>query len=294
MARTPFSFGLAWTRQRAFTLVEMVITMVIAGILLAAVAFFLRGPMQAYLDVANRGAMLDTMDTALRRMDRDMRLALPNSARVSSGASSCVELIPTKTGGRYRAAVDSGGNGDILDFTTADTSFDMFGALPTDPAQVPAAGDSVVVYNLGPAAPGSDAYTGSNSNVIASTAYNATRKETNFVFSGTPQRFPFASPASRFQVIPPTAISYVCTPGAANAAGNGTGTLTRVAGYAIPAAQTCPRAGGAVLANFITSCSMVSTPGGSGQGNVLALQLSITRSGESMNIYHEVRVSNVP
>lgn len=294
MARTASCSGFAWARQRAFTLLEMVITMVIAGLLLAAVAFFLRGPMQAYLDVANRGEMLDTADTALRRMDRDVRLALPNSVRVSSGTSSCVELIPTKTGGRYRAAVDSGGNGDILDFTTADTSFDMFGALPTDPAQIPAAGDRVVVYNLGPASPGSDAYTGSDSNVIASTSYNAVRQETNFVFNGTPQRFPLASPASRFQVISPTAISYVCTPGAANGAGNGTGTLTRVSGYAIPAAQTCPRAGGAVLANYITSCSVVLTPGGAGQGNVLALQLSITRSGESMNLYHEVRVSNVP
>ena len=49
---------------------------------------------------ARRAALTDTADTAVRRMARDIRKALPNSIRQTS--DQCVEFIPTKTGGRYR------------------------------------------------------------------------------------------------------------------------------------------------------------------------------------------------
>ena len=94
-------------------------------------------------------------------------------------------------------------------------------------------------------------------------------------------------------------VSYVCTPGAVNAAGDGTGTLTRIsgAGYGITALQACPPAGGtaALLANNVTACTFVYTPVGATARNALvSLQIAITRSNETVSLYHEVHVSNAP
>jgi len=280
--------------QRAFTLIEMVVVLAVSAVLVAAVAMFLRWPFQSYLAVERRAEMTDIADTALRRIGRDLHVALPNSVRVLAGATTCMEMLPTKTGGRYRSAVDSAGNGDILDFTTADASFDMFGLLPTLPGQAPAAGDLVVVYNLGAAAAGADAYSGNNTNIIAGTGAGSLANESKITLGGAVKQFPFASPGSRFQVIS-TPVSYVCTPGAVNASGNGTGTLTRVSGYAINAAQSCTPGGtSALLASNVTACNFSYSPGTTMSNGLVSTQLEITQSNETVSLYDEVHISNAP
>jgi MSHA biogenesis protein MshO len=284
--------------QRAFTLVELVIVLAVTGAMVAAVALFLRWPFQAYLDTARRAEISDIADTALRRIGRDLHIALPNSVRVANaGGATYLEMLPTITGGRYRAAVDNTGAGDILDFTAADTSFDMFGPFSAQPGQTPVAGNLVVVYNLGAASPGADAYSGSNTNVIASTGAGTLPNESKINFGPGAQRFPLASPGNTFQVIS-TPVTYTCTPGAVNAAGDGTGTLTRTFGYGITAGQPAPPVGGtiALLANFVTACAITYTQAGSATSRnaIVSLQISITRSNETVSLYDEVHVSNAP
>ncbi|NIO42154.1 MAG: prepilin-type N-terminal cleavage/methylation domain-containing protein, partial [Burkholderiales bacterium] len=78
--------------QAGFTLAEAVIVIAVLGIISAAAAVFIRGPIAAYFDVARRAEMVDTADTALRRIARDLQRALPNSVRVTgacSGQTSC-------------------------------------------------------------------------------------------------------------------------------------------------------------------------------------------------------------
>ena len=55
----------------------------IVGIIGAMVAVFIRSPVQSYVDSARRAELGDVADTALRRIIRDLRLALPNSVRVT-------------------------------------------------------------------------------------------------------------------------------------------------------------------------------------------------------------------
>lgn len=287
------------TNQQAFTLVEMVIVLAITGAMAAAVALFLRWPFQAYLDAARRADLTDVADTALRRIGRDLRIALPNSVRIAAaGGATCVEMLPTITGGRYRAAVDDTGAGDILDFNSADASFDMFGPLPALPGQTIAGGlgQRVAIYNLGAASVGSDAYSGTNTNVIAGTAAGTLPDENKIISAPAPQRFPLASPGNRFQVIAGP-VSYVCTPGAVDASGNGTGTLTRVSGYAITAAQACPLAVGtaALLANNVSACTILYTPlGATARNAIVSMTLAVTQSNETVSLYHEAHVSNAP
>jgi len=284
--------------QRAFTLIEMVIVIAITGAMAAAVALFLRWPFQEYLATARRAELSDMADTALRRMGRDLRIALPNSVRVTTvGATTYLEMLPTITGGRYRAAVDNTGAGDILDFTVADTSFDMFGLIGALPAgQAPVAGNRVVVYNLGAASVGADAYQGNNTNIIANTGAGTLANESKITFAAGAQRFPLASPGNTFQVIS-TPVTYTCTPGALSAAGDGSGTLTRTFGYAITAAQPTPPAGGttALLANNIFTCNISYQQGlADTREAIVSMQIAITRSNETVNLYNEVHVSNAP
>ena len=103
---------------------------VITGILAGMVAVFIKAPVDGYVDSVRRAELTDAADTALRRISRDVRTALPNSFRLASvGGSSCVEFLPTLGGGRYRVAPKTDSTalpvGDVLDFAIADTSFDV-------------------------------------------------------------------------------------------------------------------------------------------------------------------------
>ena len=93
-------------QQSGFTLIEMIVVIVITGIIGGMVAIFIRAPVQGYVHSANRAEMGDIADTALRRLARDIRTAVPNSVRVANcgGTPTCVEFLPTKAGGRYRGA----------------------------------------------------------------------------------------------------------------------------------------------------------------------------------------------
>jgi MSHA biogenesis protein MshO len=174
---------------RGFTLAEAIIVIVITGILAAIVGVFITRPSQGYFDAERRAQMSDIADTALRRIARDVRAALPNSVRIAGGCggtNTCyLEFIPAVAGGRYRAEFKSDGTGDKLDFTISDTSFDIIGpalSLPTGSLWL-------VVYNLG--IPGADAYSGASAATDVRRVYSgASGSVTNISFTSS-NRLPF-------------------------------------------------------------------------------------------------------
>ncbi len=264
---------------RGFTLVEAVIVIVITGILGAMVAVFIKKPVDAYFDSARRAALTDVADTAIRRMSRDIRKALPNSIRQPNTNNQCIEFIPTKAGGRYRAETNSTGAGDILDFTAADNGFDMFGLnanLPAD--QQITQNDIIAIYNLG--ITGADAYNGDNTSVVTSVVAGALANETHINISS--KLFPLASGSNRFHVIPANEqiVSFVCSGGS----------LYRTANYAYT--TSCPITG-AVLARNVASCNFVYNA--ADQRNALVqMTINVTDSGETVSLYHEVHINNTP
>lgn len=265
---------------RGFTLLEMIVVIVITGIIAAMVAVFIRKPVEGYFDTARRAQLTDIADTALRRMARDVRLALPNTLRVTDGDKT-VEFLLTRTGGRYRAEPKSDGTGDILDFSTADASFDVIG-----PQVAMQAGDRIAVYNLGPNVPGANAYAGDT----LATYTGAAGTQTNLAIA--PRQFPLASPGNRFQVVEGP-VSYACD--------LSTGTLWRYWGYAIqlaqPGAAVLPGLSGvqaARLATQVTGCSFRYLEGVTERSGMLELVLTLTDGGESVTLYHTVHVDNEP
>ncbi|MHB1334013.1 MAG: prepilin-type N-terminal cleavage/methylation domain-containing protein [Sulfuriferula sp.] len=270
--------------QRGFTLIEAIIVITITGIIAGMVAVFIRAPVQGYFDSARRAELTDIADTAQRRISRDLRLALPNSVRVNGG--NYLEFLQTSGGGRYRVAPDNSGGGNVLDFTQPTTTFDVLGPPVT---KVPGEMNLVAVYNLG--IPDADAY--------QQPAVNTSPMSTggNTVTLVNPFKFPFASPANRFQIIS-YPVSYVCAGVGKDASGNGTGTLTRYWSYSIQPGQPTsfpPNTPSALLAKNVSNCSFTYDPQVITQrAGLVSAWLEVTQSNESVSLYYEVHVSNVP
>lgn len=269
-----------------FTMIEAIVVIAITGILSAVVAVFIKRPVEGYFDAARRAELTDIGNTAVRRLERDLHAALPNSIRMTTvGSVTYLEYLEVRTGGRYRSEADSGGGGDPLNFAAVDSTFDILG-----PAITFNAGDQIVVFNAGVA--DADAYASDNISPITGVAGNTV--------SIAPIRFPFASPGQRFQVVTGP-VTYVCAHG--SAAGNGTGTLRRYSGYAIQAGQpidasaaplsTAPT--NALLANNVSACDIQPPENLPQPGYALvAIRLSLMQSNESVRLYHETHINNVP
>lgn len=293
-------------KQSGFTLVEMIVVMVITGIIGGMVAIFIRAPVQGYVDSSRRAEMTDIADTALRRLARDIRTAVPNSVRVANcGATPCVEFLPTKAGGRYRAAAATSGTvvcgsyaGAVLDFDTADSCFEIIGTgIPLVRGATDDQSDQIVI--------GSTQSSG-NPPYIKTFAGNGVRRPytgvtgTQTSVSITNVQLPaFAElEGQRFDVVPgdQQAVTYACLNVTTDANGDGTGTLTRYWAYNFNPSQVAPASLGgsnAILADRVSACEITYDAVNQRNG-LVAIRLGITRSGESVSLYHTIHVNNVP
>lgn len=278
-------------RQAGFTLIEMIMVIVIVGILAGIVAVFIARPVQGYVDSVRRAELTDAADVALRRMTRDVRLALPNSLRTVAGG---FEFILTKAGGRYRDAADGSTGGNDLSFHSNKTKFDVLGPMPA--LATGASGDYIVVYNLGPGYEPGNAYDcsatppGCNiAQVDSLLGANTVRLVTNVFGAQSP---PLPSPNSRFQVVGfgDKVVRYTCTGGV----------LTRQSGCSLATPSVCPDPG-SVLAGSASSepkasCSIDYSSAVLGRNGLLQIQLTITDtpSGESVVLFRQIPMSNSP
>jgi MSHA biogenesis protein MshO len=295
---------------RGFTLIEAVVVIAITGIVAGMVALFIRLPVLGYVESEARVELSDAADTALRRMGRDLHLALPNSIRRATGANQTIylEFLLTKTGGRYLAEDDNPnpGNPPLSFISTSNTSFTVVGPMPTG-AQSIVPGDFIVVYNLGPGLDPANAYqdcaaaAGCNRAEVAGvSAPVVTLKSNPFAAqsSSTAAQI-FASPGNQFQVIEPSPVTYVCDPVAQ--------TLTRISGYAIQPGQptdvaSAPLAGAtkALLVKGVTSCAFSYDNAANGLVSQrsalvgLSMTLSTSDAKESVTLFHQVHVDNTP
>ena len=273
--------------HKGFTLVEMIMVIVITGILGAMVAVFIRAPVQGYMDSGRRAEMTDAADIALRRLGRDVRTAVPNSIRtLICGGVPCVEYLPTRDGGRYRA----NGPGNALNFGIADGSFEIIG-----PAMNFLASDSIVIGST--QSDGNPPYDATATGILR--AYSgAAGAQTTVNMTATALPVWAELQTQRFDVVDGVqqAVSYACNTIGVDANGDGTGTLDRYQAYGYNAVQVAPGAVGvapAVLLDRISACTMTYNPVSQLYG-LLEVALTITRRNENISLYHAINIKNVP
>lgn len=270
-----------------FTLIELVVTMVLVGILGAVVAMF-GSPIRAGIDGQRRAELADAADTAYRRMARDVRRGVPNSIHVID--VNTIELIPAKDGGRY-AYSGAGDAGDTLDFENAgDLTFDVIGPLYSTIN----AGDFVVIGNWGfGRVP--DAYCPSaavcNRAAVATGGANVTLVSNPFATPGGPGPT-ISPPGQRFQVVDGAegAVTFHCD--------STTRQLTRHWNYGWASLYTTGSS--AVLADNVESCNFDYTafPNPSQMWGLLRMEFNMRHAdlaGDTLvQLVYQLHVNNTP
>ncbi len=115
------------SRERGFTLVEMVITIVLSSILAVGVLDYIADSITGFLESANRSRLAGGGRTALDRMTMELHNALPNSIRVTAATPTgdqCLEFVPTLKATTYvNPSFSSGGSAsfEVINFNPLTT-----------------------------------------------------------------------------------------------------------------------------------------------------------------------------
>ncbi|HEY7775248.1 MAG TPA: type II secretion system protein, partial [Kineobactrum sp.] len=225
-------------RSRGFTLVELVMVIVLAGMVAVMISTVLVRPLEGFVAQSRRAVLVDQAAGALSRVTRDVRLAVPNSLRVSADGKG-LELLLIHSAARYRPN-RIGGEGlrfssdlaGTCNSATADESCNSLQLL--DSTFDPAGARWMVLYNIGAESGGVPL---AGSNVWAAAAADGRHVITPGTFSfsrdsvvgaeplsdetllqvllpdGTPSfRFAYASPTRRVYLAE-TVVGYRCQGG---------------------------------------------------------------------------------
>ncbi|MBI1423917.1 MAG: prepilin-type N-terminal cleavage/methylation domain-containing protein [Gammaproteobacteria bacterium] len=256
-------------RQQGFNLIELVVTITVIGIIMAGTLAYVTNSVTAYTATARRDQLTSLGRTAVEKVARELRAALPNSVRVNN---NCIEFFPTLGGSIYQTLpVDTA----AASFTAVD--FSLLGSSGTD---------YVVVYPYDAAA----LYAAANPGPLVAYSGKA-GSPTATVSLAAAHQFSHQAPQRRFYVVS-APVSY-CIVGT---------DLLRYQNYGIHAVQSAPPGGGSstLLAQDIqTSDGVVTvtpftyTPGTLRRSGVIALDFRFLIGGEWIRLTHEVHIQNV-
>lgn len=265
-------------KERGFSLIELIISITLLAVVMVVVSVIIKTPFIGYEQTSKRAELVDAADTSLRKIKREIQKSLPNSIRVqNNGGKTYIELLLIKDVGVYRIEKDNLGNGDVLDFTTTDTSFDnLSGTISFD------GNEEIVIYNLG--VTGYDAYNGDNRSTYTGGIGS------NSVIQINPKQFPLESPSGKFFVIS-TPVTYVCDPV--------NHTITRYTSYTIQNSQPndvnaapLSTANKGILTNKVQSCTFNYTDGLNSRNAIVSVLITLENDGEKVTLYGDTYVPN--
>jgi MSHA biogenesis protein MshO len=304
----PVSDRLWFRRLGGFSLVEMIIVIVLAGIVGGMVAVFIVRPVEGYRDLVRRAALADAAESALRRVERDVRAALPNSVRITNlgGGGYALEMLPILDAGKF---LSRGPACQRLRVDRSDSQFDILGGL-----RVLAPGSStayrLVVNNLGTGTD-TDVYTATGAVAVitplgatvsidrpsSATACGGGPSNDHITLGAEHQFAPTGGPVTNRRLyVVTTPISYLCIP---NATDPSLGTLTRYVGYNIsstqptdPGAAPLATATSALIASSLSECTLNTSAIDVRNRSLATLTLSVEKNGEKVRLIHQVQLDN--
>ena len=262
--------------QSGFTLVEIIVSIVIIGILGVGITNFIGRSTQGLVDTADRQHLAAIAWLVSEKVSRELRDALPNSFRVnnSSGTGTCIEYIPTLGGSNYLSVptLVAADNFEVVPFPNY-TAADVDSTL-----------DRVAVYPSSL----SGLYSLASSGVISSRVNQLSAGTTANALTlelSSAHRFLTDSPARRLYIVRPPAM--FCFVG---------GFLNYYSGYGFQASM--PASSGltpAVVANQLSNASFTYTPGTLSRAGVVTLSFDVVDAGDAtQSIAQEIQVRNVP
>jgi len=253
-----------------FTLIELVTVIVLMSIVSLAGVEIIRYTADSYDKMMGRQTLGNSARIATDRISRELRAALPGSARV---ANDCIEFIPINAAGNY---LD-------IPVETAATSFQ---AVPLNPGQAAATG-RVAVYPVS-----SSVYNLAN-NILSGNATVGAPDGNNeiMVSMAVAHSFPNESPNRRFYLVADP-VSY-CVDGDNLFRYQNYGVVTtQLSSAGLPAslpdrALLVDKVGSSVMPFAVTNVSLQ-------RNAIVTVDLSFSEDGETINILHEVQLRNVP
>lgn len=284
-----------------FTIVELVVAITLMGIIAAVIGTFIGRPVEAYIATQRRGDLTATADFALRRMSRDIKLALPLSLRTTC-VGTCsdetnsiwyIEFLQTKAGGRfaYNPACYSG---------TGCNSITTLGNVNDGSWTFNANSDRLVLFSQfnKPTCPADLSAWCGNTYAPRITAFGSGGTSQTISFAQTNFSAAADQPPYRFKVVDGP-VTFVCNPV--------NGTLTRYSGYALqdnpqPTDLTAAPLNAAtrgLLAANVSACRVDYDGNPSAQfglqgRGLMSLRLDLTRNSETVSLYHQIAINNVP
>lgn len=261
--------------EQGFTLVELIVVIVLLGIIALGTTAFLTNAVEGYTDQTRRDGVAGTSRVATDRMVRELRNALPNSARVIQDASgTCLEYIPVLDATQY------------LSIPTISAS-DTLSVVPF--SETPELG-RVAIYPISRAAVYQTGSPGVISPTISSTPASLLGPGAVNMQLASAHQFTAHSPSQRlFVVADPVSFCVVGD------------RLYRYRGYArsntqpTPASLPVAEPNRALLAFPVSATQPFRVIDATLQRNALVLlEFSVAQQGESLLIQQEVQIRNAP
>lgn len=287
-------------RLRGFTLVELILVIALSALVAAMVGSVLSRPLDNFVGQSRRAELVDRGAVALSRLQRDIRLAVPNSLRVSADGQA-LELLNIHSAGRYRPNRNGSdslafASGTAANCTATGQRCDAFQLL--DPGIDPSGARWLVLYNVGAESAGV-ALAGSNLWAYANPGV-VTPSGTSFsLLAGAPAgesllqvstpsafRFAYASPQRRVYLAD-SVVGYRCVGGELRRY-----QYTELLA-ALPASIPAT-ASSAVLAADVAGCSFTYRRGTGSRAGLASLRLRLSLGGESVELTQQVHIDNAP
>lgn len=274
-------------KLNGFTLIEMVISITILGIVASLSALIINRSVEGYDATARRAKLHSSARLAIDRIAREVRQALPNSICTYNG-SSCNSsadrfyFLKTSDGGEYQT--QSGvypGGAARAPLPIAPATANSFDVLSTNSLNISTGNSWVVLYNT-------------NNNAIYSSASkrklisSITTKDVDGVLPAndiavvnlaSSTSFPGHSPSRRFQIIQEAPVIFYL---------NGTNLFRATSTFAAPNTPV----GAQLLLENVSGLNFSYIAGIQQRASVLRIDLTITVKGETVHIIHEAHIQN--
>jgi MSHA biogenesis protein MshO len=255
-----------------FTLVEVIFVVVILGIIASIGSGFVITALDSYHTAQQRNQLIQRGRVTLEQMARELRMALPNGVRVSSGGQ-CIEFFPLLAATNYQGSVADQYNQQAEQSQIQTGSF----YIPSENAR------HLVIAPLS----ATDVYTTSKPSArvsiapLASGNHNTVTLPSShrFMRNSTSKRLFIATDPVRFCVVGSNLVRY-----------SGYGFLTSALGSGNPGGAN------ALMAHEVApiGAAFSLSPASQDRGMVVRIQLRFSAAKTGVDLNHQVLIRNVP